>query len=495
MNKSSFVRRYLFFALIALLIFSPFYNIKSQIKDQPTSSLVYFHPFARKLDLSITRPVIVDQEGCVYLAGTIRGSSRIRSFPIGGDIPGFSTEYNGGWSDGFLIKIDPTGTELLLSTFIGGSKGDSISSICVDDAGMIYIAGYTSSRPEDGFPIGGVIPGYDPTFNSDLTIDFGEPPFDAFVLKLDPMGMKVLYSTYLGGKGYNTTDNMVIDSLGRAHVTGALGRLSTLPQINSKPFIWKENLLWDHEYENEEFANYVILDSNGITVAYSAVLPLHGRLRLNSQDHTIIAGEVKENIFSSLELSESIPGFTQEFSGQQDIGVMILDTTRKEVLAATFLGGVDLEFMDLYVDNSDQLYILGYVNDPVLLNWESEYISVTEGMHQQSGYCFLVKMDSQLETILYASHFESPDRDNKYFWLNMSVDEHEQAYIAGHIPETLDEYSFVMKVDTTAIDLTVSEPVDTASTDLLMFWLIFLIVLCLLLLFYLVVKRARKKVH
>jgi hypothetical protein len=265
MNKSSFVRRYLFFALIALLIFAPFYNIKSQIKDQPTSSLVYFHPFARKLDLSITRPVIVDQEGCVYLAGTIRGSSRIRSFPIGGDIPGFSTEYNGG-SDGFLIKIDPTGTELLLSTFIGGSKGDSISSICVDDAGMIYIAGYTSSRPEDGFPIGngipgfrstvfdnvildgfliildssgtevvyssyiggrssesmgkmaldhegniyltgytlstenhgfpigGDIPGYDPTFNGDLTIDFGEPPFDAFVLKLDPMGMKVLYS-------------------------------------------------------------------------------------------------------------------------------------------------------------------------------------------------------------------------------------------------------------------------------------------------------------
>jgi hypothetical protein len=299
----------------------------------------------------------------------------------------------------------------------------------------------------------------------------------------------------MGGKGYNFTNGMIIDSLGRAHVTGALGRLMT-PESKSENLIWRENLLWEHEYENEEFANYVILDPQGTDLVYSAELPFFmSRLRLNSQDHTIIAGEVKENIFSSLELSESIPGFTQEFSGRQDIGVMILDTTRKEVLAATFLGGVDLEFMDLYVDNSDQLYILGYVNDPVLLNWESEYISVTEGMHQQSGYCFLVKMDPQLETILYASHFESPDRDNKYFWLNMSVDDHEQAYIAGHIPETLDEYSFVMKVDTTALDLTVSEQTDLASTDLLMFWLFFLIILCLLLLFYLVARRTRKKVH
>jgi hypothetical protein len=473
------------------------------LKLDPSGKEILFSTFIGGSDMDRVSSICLDDEGKIYIAGDTV-SQPADGFPIGEDIPGFrSAAIENETLDGFLIILDPSGTEVVYSSYIGGSSSESMGRMALDHEGNIYLTGYTLSTENHGFPIGEDIPGYDTAFNSDLKIDFGEPAFDAFVMKLDPTGMKVLYSTYLGGKGYNTTDNMVIDSLGRAHVTGALGKLSTVPQVYSEPFIWKENLLWEHEYENEEFASYVILNPKGTAVTFSAVPPLHGRLRLDSQDHTVLAGEVNENIFNSLDLSEDIPGFTQEFRGQQDIGVMILDTTRKEVLATTYLGGTDLQFMDLYVDKSDQIYILGYVNHPALLNWESEYIPVTEGLHQRSGYCFLIKMDPQLETILYASHFESMDRDKDYFWMNMCVDDHEQAYIAGHMPETLKDYSFVMKVDTTidarASEKTNQDPVreDTQksipSSPQVLFWMIFLILLLLLVLGWIRVRSKGKK--
>ena len=122
-RKSSWAKRCLFFMLMASLILAPFYHPKIQVKAQAPGSMVYFYPFAKNLSgISIARPIIVDQEGCVYLAGNIRGSSRISSFPIGGDIPGFSTEYSGGgrW---FFNKNRPLGHGAIVVHFYWRIQG------------------------------------------------------------------------------------------------------------------------------------------------------------------------------------------------------------------------------------------------------------------------------------------------------------------------------------------------------------------------------------
>lgn len=565
-KKFSIYLKFYIVCLISSIFLTIYYTPLDQIKAQTPSSLTYFYPFAKNFSEISIHATATDTEGCVYLAGTINDTPRISFFPIGGDIPGFDATFNGG-EDGFVLKLDPSGKEVLFSTFIGGKGTDrvwdlSISkegliyltgmtsssseegfpvndnvpglqkqyqggsdgyilvlnstgteivyssyiggktydwaySICFDSTGSIFLGGKTCSSWEDGFPIGGNIPGYDTTLNSNPLLSPGDPATDAFVMKLDPTGMKVLYSTYLGGKGYNWTNGLKVDSLGRAHVIGSLGKLST---PDSQAGI--RSMLWEHDYEKEEFANYVILDPKGSTIEYSAQLPF-SQSSLISNHQILITGEATHNILSQWNIHEGVSGLTQQFKGSQDIFSALLDTTNKKLLAATFLGGKDLQFIDHGVDSKGQVYLLGYTKDSTSLAWDSEYISVTEGLHYLPGSCFLVKLDPKLDKILYASHFESPDRDSKFFGLNLCVDEHEQAYIAGHMPETLKDYSFVMKVDTT-IDARVSEKTNQdpvmkdaqksiPSSPQVMFWLIFLILLLLLVLGWIRVRSKGKK--
>lgn len=89
-------------------------------------------------------------------------------------------------SHGFVAKIDPTGRQILWATYLGGELQDSISAICVDADGSVYVTGGTSST---AFPITSGA-----WFNS-----FGTESFNGFVTKLSPDGSKLVFSTYLPG--------------------------------------------------------------------------------------------------------------------------------------------------------------------------------------------------------------------------------------------------------------------------------------------------------
>jgi hypothetical protein len=483
---------------------------------QISSSVAYFYPFAKNLSEIRIHAIATDMEGCVYLAGSIPGTPRLAFFPIGGDIPGFSKEYNGGSSDGFVMKLDPSGTKLLFSTFIGGSDFDEIASIQVNDSGMVHIAGHTHSRPEDGFPIGGdipglqrtsqgmidgflmmldpsgtkvlyssyigggssedigglaldaegniylsgktlstekdafpiggSIPGYDHTFNGELYDIVGEPAFDAFVMKLDPTGMKVLYSTYLGGKGYNWTNGLKVDSLGRAHVTGSLGKLNT-PDSSSEGVSIAYPQLWEHEYENEEHTNFLLLDPTGSKVIFSALLPYETFIN-TVNDHLLICGVSGQDILTDFRITEETTGFLHEHHGRNDIYTVLLDHAEKKVLAATYLGGGALSINQVVLDPKGQVYILGHTYQVSYLGWESEDLKVTDPFYDTTQIGFIVKLDPALENILYAGHFKSSDEYPNF--PRLAVDHHESVYISGMIKpgSSLGEHAYVMKVNT-----------------------------------------------
>src|SRR5262249_38134671 len=80
------------------------------------------------------------------------------------------------------LIIDPV---LSYSTYLGGSGNEEGNAIAVDNAGNTYIAGFTDSL---NFPMA-----------SATQPVFGGGRQDAFVVKLDPTGTRVIYSTYLGG--------------------------------------------------------------------------------------------------------------------------------------------------------------------------------------------------------------------------------------------------------------------------------------------------------
>src|SRR5204863_91803 len=100
------------------------------------------------------------------------------------------------------LTIDPT--VLAYATYIGGSVTEVAYAIAVDGTGAAYVAGVTSST-ETSFPNGGGfgVPGFDQTHNGGT--------FDAFVVKLAPNGLTLVYATYLGGSAADFGIGIAVD--------------------------------------------------------------------------------------------------------------------------------------------------------------------------------------------------------------------------------------------------------------------------------------------
>lgn len=138
----------------------------------------------------------------------------------------------------FLSKMNATGTQLIYSTFIGGSIGSGPTGIALDPEECAYISGWTYDRD---FP---VTPG---AFRTDYTNEY----FGGFVAKMNPQGTKLEYGTYIGGDSHDIVNAIAVDPSGDAYVTGATTSFdfpvtsgafqTTLPSPYGSGFVTKFN--------------------------------------------------------------------------------------------------------------------------------------------------------------------------------------------------------------------------------------------------------------
>ena len=82
--------------------------------------------------------IALDAAGSAYIAGTTQSTD----FPL---VKPFQPKYAGGSTDSFVAKLDPSGASLLYSTYLGGSRSDSAAAVGVDAAGHVVVAGATNS--------------------------------------------------------------------------------------------------------------------------------------------------------------------------------------------------------------------------------------------------------------------------------------------------------------------------------------------------------------
>ncbi|MBZ5728056.1 MAG: SBBP repeat-containing protein [Acidobacteriia bacterium] len=154
--------------------------------------------------------VATDRQGNIYVAGLTFSSD----FPV---TPGAVQTKLAGVSDAFVAKFSANG-KLIWSTYLGGSSDDGATGVAVDGAGNVVVAGSTGSRD---FP---VVNAFQPALNGG---------FDAFVVKLDPAGTRILYSTFLGGEGDDQAIAMAVDAGGSAYITGNTVSARSFPGLSN----------------------------------------------------------------------------------------------------------------------------------------------------------------------------------------------------------------------------------------------------------------------
>jgi hypothetical protein len=174
----------------------------------PQGSAFIYSTYIGGTDADYATGIAVDASGNAYVSGTTNSTD----FPASGKL----SPYHGN-GDGFVLKMNASGSALLYSAYLGGSGNDAANGIALDSSGNAYVAGTTSST---NFPTAGA-------FQSMLS-----GTSDAFLAKINPTGSALVYSTYLGGSNAETGAAVTVNGT-NAYVVGQTFS-SDFPQVHSR---------------------------------------------------------------------------------------------------------------------------------------------------------------------------------------------------------------------------------------------------------------------
>jgi hypothetical protein len=140
----------------------------------------------------------IDASGHAYITGMTSSESLPLKDP-------YDSSHSGSLWDGFIAKLDTTGSALAYATYFGSGSETIVEGIAVDPQGNMYLTG--SARR--GFQV----------HNSPIQDDI-RGDADAFVAKLRSDGATLVYAALLGGADYDSGDRIAVDADGYAYVTG-----------------------------------------------------------------------------------------------------------------------------------------------------------------------------------------------------------------------------------------------------------------------------------
>ena len=148
--------------------------------------------------------IAVDSTGSAYVTGLTQSADFPTANPFQAANASILLSTTG--ANAFVAKLNPSGSALVYSTYLGGAAEDYGAGIAVDSNGSAYVTGFAQSH---NFP----------TLNPYQATMLGDN--DAFVTKFNADGSSLVYSTYLGGQSASQGSSIVVDSFGNAYVTGS----------------------------------------------------------------------------------------------------------------------------------------------------------------------------------------------------------------------------------------------------------------------------------
>jgi hypothetical protein len=170
--------------------------------DSTGSALLYSksvggNPFLAPTNTDVYA-IAVDGSGNAY----VTGDSTSLNLATAGS---FQTT-NGGYYDAIVAKINAAGSAFDYFTYLGGSGLEEGFGIAVDSGGNAFVTGLTAST---NFP---TQKAFQPAHSGGI--------WDGFVAEINAAGSALVYSTYLGGSGYEVSSDIALDGSGNAYVAG-----------------------------------------------------------------------------------------------------------------------------------------------------------------------------------------------------------------------------------------------------------------------------------
>jgi hypothetical protein len=243
---------------------------------------------------------------------------------------------NGTW-DAIVTKINPSGTALVYSTFIGGSEGEGGISIVLDNSGNAYINGHTQSTNY-------------PTTIGVFNEDYNGGDYDVFVTKVNSSGTGLIYSTYIGGAGADIGYAMALDSGCNVYITG-------YTESNNYP---TTNGSFNQIYQGNTDAYVTKLNPNGTGLVYSTYLggsdnDAGSGISIDSEGNVYIEGGTASNDFPT-----TVNGYDQTINGEVDFFITKLNPSGSALVYSTYFGGSAWDWGgDLTIDNNNDIFFTG----------------------------------------------------------------------------------------------------------------------------------------
>ena len=402
--------------------------------------------------------IVVDSSGNAYITGNAASTN----FPV---TPGaFQTQIAAvPEPDAFVTKMNSTGTALIYSTYFGGGTRDSGTDIAVDGAGNAYITGLTDSgdlpttpgafrttivsgdefnafamklnatgsalvystylgpvagtgiaidSAGNAFIVGQATGNYPTTPGAFQTVFGGGS--DAFVTKLNSTGTALIYSTFLGGSGLDSADDIAIDSAGNAYVAG--NAQAGFP-VTAGAFQTVFNGVSD--------ASVTKLNSTGTALVYSTFLGASGNdggsgIAINAAGNAYVTGFTDSSNFPVT------PGAFQTTKGAGlDSFVTEVSTAGNSLAYSTYLGGNGTDFgNDIALDSAGNASVVG-------LTGSTDFPTTADAI--QSAYggnidAFITRLNAAGTGLVFSTYLGGSNGDNG---ISVKVDSAGSIYLTG----------------------------------------------------------------
>jgi RHS repeat-associated protein len=317
--------------------------------------------------------VAVDNAGNVYVIGHTVSND----FPVGNPAQGGRS----GNYDVFVTKLNPEGTSIVYSTYLGGSNVDLGFSLAVDAGGATYLTGATTST---NFP----------TRTPVRATNSGNE--DVFITKVDPSGAALVYSTYLGGSFTDAGFGLALDPTGSVAITGYTTSTNFPTQSPRQAALG-----------GSSDAFVAKLNAGGTALTYStywggSANDQGADIAMDSSGNAYITGRTQSTNFPTAAPRQSASG------GGEDAFVTKFNSAGTTVVYSTYLGGNNDDIgTAIAVDSANQAYVAGFTASTTFPTQ-----APLQGANAGNTDAFVTKFTANGAALIYSTYLGGGSNDS-----------------------------------------------------------------------------------